>query len=310
MGVDQAPEAIGEVLQPTIEVSPNSFVLACDPISLDHLTDPDYGSIYKPAAVSEAANRVFQNCYESFRKATDRPVICIGGDHSIAIGSISGFFTAYQERTGSENIKWDEPLVIWFDAHADINTLKTTVSGHIHGCPVAFLMAHPDTKGLSEFNWFYSANEEYRASSGRRAFIEANRLAYIGLRDVEDGEKDTMKEYGIHEAWFMKDIEKIGRDIGTMMKRILGHLDPEGIRPIHLSLDVDGMDPQFTPSTGTPVPGGMSLNETLQIVQILKETKRLMSVDVVEVNLLLGSREDAEKTLKNTMTVIKQIISI
>lgn len=281
----------------------------CEPVSADHFHDHDTGKIYKPAAVSEACEQLYNQCYELVSEEKIKfPLIMLGGDHSTAIGSIGGVFDALSTKTSSDGLDHANPVVIWFDAHADINTLKTTNSGNIHGCPVAFLMSHPDTKDLDPFNWFYEKIDSYANRTGS-AFIDPSRLAYIGLRDVEDGEKDTMKEYGVHNAWFMEDINEAGRDMEAMVKSILDNIDPKGDRPIHFSIDVDGIDPDFIPSTGTPVPGGITLEETLKIVELVMKTGRVVSIDIVEVNLFLGTKNDSEKTLKNTVEVLRRILN-
>lgn len=287
-------------------------IIHCEPLASDYAHDKDEGLIYKPRAVSEACKRAHVGCYEAMQKevSPSNPLIALGGDHSIAVGTISGIFQAYADGSMSHTgLATREPVIIWFDAHADINTLKTTASGNIHGCPVAFLVDHPDTHGLTEFDWYYDTTSKYRKQTGNTGFIVPSRLAYIGLRDVEDGEKLTMEALDIHNAWFMEDIKENGRDIKAMMASILNGVDPEGERPIHLSFDVDGIDPIFTPSTGTPVPDGITLDEALEIVDILKGTGRLMSVDIVEVNLFLGTEEDSEKTLESTMKVLNRLLS-
>lgn len=288
-----------------------SSIINCEPLSSEFMHDIDEGLVYKPRAVSESCKRAYTGCYEAIAKGASpsNPLITLGGDHSIAMGTISGVFQALADGSMSyADLEVHEPVVIWFDAHADINTLKTTASGNIHGCPVAFLVDHADTRDLKDFDWFYSASAKYREQTGNHGFISPSRLAYIGLRDVEEGEMLTMEGLGIHNAWFMEDINGNGRDIGRMMESILKGVDPESRRPIHLSLDVDGMDPEYTPSTGTPVPGGLTLEETLQIVDVLRATGRLISVDIVEVNLFLGTEEDSQKTLDSTMTVLNRLL--
>lgn len=276
-------------------------------MSIDHLQDPDDGLIYKPKAVAESCQRCFEACKRAVQRIPrEKPVVTLGGDHSVAIGSIAGLFETFLSL--DYPLAMNEPVVIWFDAHADINTLRSTASGNIHGCPVAFLVDHPDTHGLTGFSWFYEAQQEYKTKTAGSPFINPRRLGYIGLRDVEDGEKDTMREIGVRNAWFMEDIIEVGRNIELIVKRILGDVDPEGKRPIHLSLDVDGMDPEFTPSTGTPVPGGVTLEETLELIRLLKATGRLLSVDIVEVNPLLGSEKDSETTISSTAALLREIM--
>jgi arginase len=117
-----------------------------------------------------------------------------------------------------------------------------------------------------------------------------------------------MKEYGVKNAWFMEDINKAGRDVEAMVKSILDDIDPKGNRPIHFSIDVDGIDPEYIPSTGTPVAGGLTIDEALKIINLVMKTGRVFSVDIVEVNLFLGTKEDSEKTLQNSVRVLQCIL--
>lgn len=283
-------------------------VIHCEPIAAHLASMADTGVLHKPAAVSEACRRVFEECQKAAMQEGSSRLVVLGGDHSMAIGSVGGIYAGYLERKSNSKIEWEDPVLIWFDAHADINTLRTTRSGNIHGCPVAFLVDHQDTRGQAEFNWYYEEVDKHKARTGKRGFVDPKRLGYIGLRDVEDGELAIMEDLGITNAWFMEDINASQRDIAGIVKAILDGVDPEGKRPIHLSLDVDGTDPTFTPSTGTPVPNGLTLAETIQVVSLLRDTGRLFSVDVVEVNMLLGSEEDIAKTLTSTVKILQQIV--
>jgi hypothetical protein len=121
------------------------------------------------------------------------------------------------------------------DAHADINTAETTESGNIHGMPVSFLLGLGSP--VSEFSWVKPA-------------LKTDRIVYIGLRDVDAGEKKILKENGI-KAFSMTDVDRHG--IGKVVEMALDSVNPNRDRPIHLSFDVDALDPTVAPSTGTPV---------------------------------------------------------
>ncbi len=130
--------------------------------------------------------------------------------------------------------KYPNAVVVWVDAHADINTIETTPTGNIHGMPAAFLL------GLSsapEFSWV-------------KPILKANSIVYIGLRDIDPGEKKILKENGI-TAFSMHEVDKYG--IGEVVNRALDAVNPHRDRPIHLTFDVDALDPDVAPSTGTPV---------------------------------------------------------
>ncbi len=150
--------------------------------------DPDYRNMKKPKAVSAVTRMLSSQVYEHARKG--RFVLTLGGDHSIAIGTISGTARAMRERLGREM------AVVWVDAHADINTPETSDSGNIHGMPVAFLTGLAQEKREDVFGWL---KENHK--------ISTKKLVYIGLRDIDVGEKKILKEYGI-KAFSMHDIDR------------------------------------------------------------------------------------------------------
>ena len=151
-------------------------------------SDPDHRNMKRPLAVSAVTHALSAQVYEHASKG--RFVLTLGGDHSIAIGSISGTAQAIRERLDREI------AVIWVDAHADINTPETSDSGNIHGMPVAFLtrLAKGDREDM--FGWI---NDNQT--------ISTKKLVYIGLRDVDRGEKKILKENGI-KAFSMNDIDR------------------------------------------------------------------------------------------------------
>lgn len=150
--------------------------------------DPDYRGMKRPLGVSAATQQLSQQVYDQAK--TGRCVLTLGGDHSIAIGTISGTAKAIKERLGREM------AVIWVDAHADINTPETSGSGNIHGMPVAFLTRLAEEKREDVFGWL---KEDHK--------ISLKKLVYIGLRDVDPGEKKILRENGIR-AFSMHDIDK------------------------------------------------------------------------------------------------------
>ncbi|KAI9316376.1 arginase [Dichotomocladium elegans] len=196
-------------------------------------------------------------------------VLTLGGDHSIALATLSGVLAAHPDA-----------CVIWVDAHADINTPSLTPSGNIHGCPLSFLTgiaeSHPN------FQWV-------------RPRLDPQRLAYIGLRDVDDAEKKILKSMNI-KAFSMHHVDKFG--IGKVVEMALDHVNPNRTRPIHLSFDVDALDPSVAPSTGTPVRGGLTFREGHYICEALAETKLLVSADIVEVNPELVDEKSAFQTIQ------------
>lgn len=184
------------------------------------------------------------------------PVI-LGGDHSIAIGSIFGVL---QNR---KNLG-----VIWFDAHGDINTRDTSPSGNIHGMPVSVLMG---------------MGPEELTSIGNGEFLKRENIVYVGSRDLDSEERKAMKEQGI-KVFTMYEIDDMG--IKKVMEEAI-RIAGDGTDGIHVSFDMDAMDPEIAPGTGTKVPGGMGYRETHYALEMIAKSDKLVSVEFVEVNPLL-----------------------
>ena len=158
-------------------------------------SDPDHRNMKRPLAVSAVTQRLSKQVYEQAKEG--RCVLTLGGDHSIAIGTVAGTAKAIRERLGREM------AVIWVDAHADINTPETSDSGNIHGMPVAFLTGLATEQRQDIFGWL---KDDQR--------ISVKKLVYIGLRDVDRGEKKILREHGI-KAFSMHDIDKYVRFLGV-----------------------------------------------------------------------------------------------
>ena len=187
--------------------------------SLMPSSDPPHRGMKNPLAVSAATRALADQVYDHARQG--RFVLTLGGDHSIAIGTIGGTAKAMRERLGREM------AVIWVDAHADINTPESSDSGNIHGMPVAFLTGLATEAREDVFGWLREENR-----------IKTSKLVYIGLRDIDAGEKRILREEGI-KAFSMHDIDRYG--IGKIMDMALGWIGRD--TPIHLSFDVDALDP-------------------------------------------------------------------
>lgn len=252
--------------------------------SVEKADNESFARLHRPLSVGSANRAIHNAIVQTY--TPDSFVLTLGGDHSIAIGTISALSLLYKQ-----HLKQDI-LVFWIDAHADFHSPSTTPSGNIHGCPVGFLMQLPGT-GIPGFEWL----------GGRRYITD---IAYYGLRDVEQEEVDHIAEYKAHAMW-AADIEK-RRGEPNYMQRMIGEaldkLDPDGVRPIHCSFDIDSLDPRHAPSTGTPVSQGLGLDEGLAIVRALRQTGRLRSMDLVEVNPKLGSEQDIKTTFDSALQVI------
>jgi arginase len=243
-------------------------------------SDPPHRGMLKPRAVSAVTEALSKQVYDHAKEG--RFVLTLGGDHSIAIGTISGTAKAIKERLGRDM------AVIWVDAHADINTPETSDSGNIHGMPVAFLTGLASDKPDAPFGWL---RDEHRVS--------VKKLVYIGLRDVDRGEKKILRENGI-KAFSMHDIDRHG--IGKVMDMALGWIGSD--TPIHLSFDIDALDPRFAPSTGTAVRGGLTLREGDFIAECVHETGSLVALDLVEVNPSLEEAGAAE-TVRSGVSIVR-----
>lgn len=192
----------------------------------------------------------------------DRFPLVLGGDHSIAIGTIAGLA-----------IKYKNLGVIWYDAHADINTPDTSPSGNIHGMPLAVCIGLGDER-LVEIGGFAPK-------------IKPENIIIIGARSVDPGEKRLIKEKGI-KVYSMHEIDRLG--MTQVIKESIAYLKERQVDGVHLSLDLDGLDPLYTPGVGTPVPGGITYRESHLAMELLEEEQMITSAEFVEVNPILDER--------------------
>lgn len=201
--------------------------------------------------------------------------LVLGGDHSIAIGTIAGV-SRLQKRTG----------VIWFDAHGDLNTAETSPSGNIHGMPLAASLGwgHPDLTNC--------------AGDGPK--ISPEHVALIGVRSLDEGEKRAIQENGIH-VFTMHEIDRMG--MAKVVEEAL-NIVTNGTDGVHLSLDLDGIDPNEAPGVGTPVAGGVTYRESHLALEIISQADVLTSAEFVEVNPILDVEN---KTAKVAVALIGSV---
>jgi arginase len=188
--------------------------------------------------------------------------LVLGGDHSIAIGSLSGI-TAFARK------KRKRVGLLWIDAHGDINTPSTTPSGNIHGMSLAALL------GLGP--------RELANLDGHPGKILAANTVLIGVRSLDEGERKHLRRTGVH-VYTMSDIDRQG--IHRIMKKALAHVT-RGTAYLHLSFDLDAVDPTVAPGVGTPVKGGLDYREAHLIMESVAESGKLTSLEIVEVNPIL-----------------------
>jgi len=185
--------------------------------------------------------------------------LVLGGDHSVAVGTVSGVSEHYRER--------GQPVgLIWLDAHADMNTPDSSPSGNVHGMPLACLlgMGPPELAGLL----------------GYQPKVAARNTVIVGLRDVDQMEKPHVRESGVR-AFTMRDIDE--RGLRSVMEEAIRRAC-DGTAGFHLSLDMDFVDPQDAPGVGTPVRGGVTYREAHLAMEMICDSERMLALEVVEVN--------------------------
>lgn len=185
--------------------------------------------------------------------------VFLGGDHSLAIGTIGG--VTHQAPAG----------VIWIDAHGDFNTHETTRTGNIHGMPLAVLLGHglPELVGLGR--------------PGPK--LTARDVVLIGVRNLDPDERRLLLESGA-TVFSMRDIDE--RGMGAVAAEALEKLAHH--ERLHVSLDIDALDPRFSPGAGTLVPGGLTYREAQLLMEIVADDRRLAALDLVEINPILDER--------------------
>lgn len=209
--------------------------------------------------VIDANKRLYEAVYETLENK--RMPIVLGGDHSIAAGSISAVSKFYEDKG---------PVgVIWIDAHGDWNSNETSETGNMHGMPYSAVCGYgPD---------------EMVDYGQKPCFLHVKNCVQVGARDLDLLEAKRMKEAGMN-TFPIYDIDK--RGIYEVMKDAI-RIASEGTIGIHLSFDVDALDPTYAPGTGTPVQNGLTEREAFLAVEMLAESGKLLSIDMVEVNPIL-----------------------
>ena len=205
--------------------------------------------------------------------------INIGGDHSMAIATI-----------GASLYKYGSQLkVIWFDAHADINTRQTSPSGNYHGMPLAFLTQLD--KDDTMFPFLQSVQQ-----------LNFENILYLGIRDLDSGEKKVLAEKKI-KFIKSKDINKNPTKIYETIREFVGN------SPVYFSFDVDGIDPEEMPCTGTTAINGVHVNAIKPIVDGIMENLNVVGMDITEFNINLGTKAEKETSIKNFMYLFEKYLS-
>lgn len=270
-GLVECIEALGRKVHDYGDVSIGKY--SCDEPELTNFE----GYTLKNANI---CGQVSERIAEKVEEAVSNDQICVtvGGDHSIATGTIMG----HQRARG--NI-----CVLWIDAHNDINTYKTSTSGNIHGMCLSYLIKGlPDHSKIPGYEWTQPCLTPFD-------------IVYIGLRDTDPGEYSITHELGIL-TFSMHEVDRYG--IATVVERAIESINPRLDRPMHVSYDIDSLDPLHSPSTGTAVYGGLTLREGLYIGEYVNKLGLLSALDIVEVNPYLGQgEEDAHKTVQTALRI-------
>jgi arginase len=210
--------------------------------------------------------------------------LVIGGDHSIAMGTVAGV-SAYH-RTRGESIG-----LIWFDAHGDMNIPGVSLSGNIHGMPLAHLLGRGD--------------EDLKNILGFSPKVNPENVALIGVRDIDAGERKIIRESGI-KAYTMREIDE--RGMAAVAAEALEVVNA-GTAGFHISFDVDGCDPSVIPGSGTLVPGGVNYREAHLLLEYCADNGSLLSMEVVELNPFIDDRNvSAERTLQLILSAMGKSI--
>jgi len=188
--------------------------------------------------------------------------LVLGGDHSIAVGTVSGIAAHAQRQDQRVGL-------LWIDAHGDINTPETSPSGNIHGMPLAALLGF--------------GADELIGVAGPPPKVHPANVALVGIRSLDAGEKKRLKETGV-QVHTMSDIDRHG--VHRVMQKALARVT-DGTDYVHVSFDLDAVDPTVAPGVGTPVKGGLDYREAHLIMEVLADAGVMTSLEMVEVNPIL-----------------------
>jgi arginase len=229
---------------------------------VERLRDPDAHAHYleEIASAAEKLARITREVIEN-----DGLPVVLGGDHSIAVGSVSGVASAYRER--GEKIG-----IIWFDAHADMNTPESSPSGNIHGMPLACIMGHGPA--------------ELTGIGGYVGKVDPRNVAVIGVRQIDDGERALVRALGVR-VFTARELDE--RGMNTVVNEAL-EIASDGTAGYHVTMDMDFVDPVHAPGVGTPVMGGATYRESHLGMEKVADHGGMVSLELTEVNPVFDTR--------------------
>ncbi|REJ83394.1 MAG: arginase [Acidobacteria bacterium] len=225
-------------------------------------TLPDRGGLAYMDHVVAVCERVYREARAAI-EAEEMPLF-LGGDHSLSLGTVAGI--AHGRRVG----------VLWVDAHGDFNTPETSASGNIHGMPLAALVGLGDPR-MTDLG-----------TPGPK--VRPEDVVLIGVRDLDEPERVQMRRVGV-QVFTMRDLDELG--VAVVTRRALDHLSR--VEHLHVSLDMDALDPSEAPGVGTPVDGGLTFREAHLLMELLAQDGRVHSADLVEVNPILDNRNETAR---------------
>ncbi|MCC6621107.1 MAG: arginase [Deltaproteobacteria bacterium] len=264
-GVDMGPSAIHLAgLEPSLEALGHTIAETFEVHALPpEMARPGSPNARYLAEIAQAcrslADRVDKNL------GLGRFPIVLGGDHSVAVGTVSGI-ARYHRRLGQRI------GCVWVDAHTDMNTPDTSPSGNVHGMPLAALIGHgpPELVGIA----------------GDTPALDPKNVCIIGARDIDETEKDLVRRSGVR-VYTMSELDD--RGTAVCVREAIARAS-DGTSGVHLSFDLDGVDPEHAPGVGTPVPGGLELRESHLICEKLAQTGKLVGLELVELNPVLDTQ--------------------
>jgi len=266
-GVDMGPSAIRyagleeRLVAIGLEVSDLGNVVSPEP---EALAVEDERARFLPEILEACAT--LAGMVEETVRGGARPLV-LGGDHAIAIGTLAGLAAAARQTGG----------VIWIDAHGDLNTPGSSPSGNVHGMPMAAALGQAP-------EWFSHPRLALPA-------IDPSRVALVGIRSLDPEERAFLREHDIRVIT-MSDIDRIG--IERAMREALDRVAGPGF--VHVSLDLDSLDPEVAPGVGTPVPGGLTYREAHLACELISESGIVGSLEVVESNPILDRENRTAST--------------
>jgi arginase len=208
----------------------------------------------------------------------NEPLINWGGDHSVAISTVSAFTT-----------KYPHGHVIWIDAHADLNLPSKSLSGNLHGMPLSILCNLEDISKF-HFKWIHN-------------YLDPKKLIYVGLRDIDPFEMEMIEKLGI-TYFTSNEVKQVGMHV--VAKKIK---DIVKGTPVHISFDIDSVDPSLAPATGLHIPNGLSIEDLLILGQTCFHHFNLTSVDILEINPTLGTMLEIDQTYITAFYFLRSLFS-